>query len=305
MIATANENKPTLTLFGIQPGLQIWMDTSPEPPAWIVEDLIHEKTVAVLDGLGGSGKSYLALQLAISIASGNRFLRFATTQGKVIYLNGEDPDSESHRRFRRMIDTLSEFHTEEQIRQIAENITYISMIAVQDSPILLSPHMQPTQTYAKLQKFVRAWKPDLVILDPLSLFIASENDNSYAAQFYALLRKLDATVLVLHHQSKAGMNGEAPERARARGASVWVENARTRMILKENQLKIEKNNYSNKGKYSIPLVFRDGMWWETSEKVAMISEKQEQNKSETKKRRGPKPKTMKGGYEDYEFVEIM
>jgi RecA-family ATPase len=299
----ANENKPTL--FGIQPGLNPWLDKTPEPPDWIVEDLIHQGTIAILDGLGGSGKSYLAMQLAISIASGNRFLRFATTQGRVLYMNGEDPDSESHRRFRRMIDTMSEFYTEDQIQQIAENITYISMTSVQYSPILLNPRMQPTQTYAKIQKFVHDWKPDIVILDPLSLFVAIENDNSYAAQFYALLRKLDTTILVLHHQSKSGMNGEASERARARGASVWVENARTRMILNENQLKIEKNNYSNKGKYSIPLVFRDGMWWETSEKVAMISEKQEQNKSETKKRRGPKPKTMKGGYEDYELVEIM
>jgi len=273
--AVANENKPTL--FGIQPGIQSWLDTPPEPPSWLVEDLIHQGTIAILDGLGGSGKSYLALQLAIAIAAGDRFLRFATHQGKVIYLNGEDPDTESHRRFSRMIDTMSEFYTEDQIQQIAENITYISMTSVQDSPILLNPRMQPTQTYAKIQKFVQQWKPDLIVLDPLSLFVAIENDNSYAAQFYALLRKLDTTILILHHQSKAGMNGEASERAKARGASVWVENARTRMILRNNQLIVEKNNYSAKGKYSISIVFRDGMWWETSEKVAMISEEQNEN----------------------------
>jgi len=272
IITTAN----TVSLFGIQPGLKPWLDMSPEPPSWLVEDLIHEKTICVLDGLGGSGKSYLAMQLAIAVAVGDRFLRFDVKPGKVLYLNGEDPDTESHRRFSRMIDTMSEFYTEDQIQQIAENITYISMTSVQDSPILLNPRMQPTTTYAKIQKFVQDWKPDLVILDPLSLFIASENDNSYAAQFYALLRKLDTTVLVLHHQSKAGMNGEASERAKARGASVWVENARTRMVLRNNQLIVEKNNYSAKGKYSILLIFSDGMWWEASEKIAE-EQKQEQN----------------------------
>jgi len=262
---------------GIQSGVKPWLDTPPEPPAWLVEDLIHEKTICVLDGLGGSGKSYLAMQLAIAVAAGDRFLRFVAHPGKVLYMNGEDPDSESHRRFRRMIDTLSDFYfyTEDQIRQIAENITYVSMPSVPDSPVLLNARMQPTTTYTKLQKFVQAWKPDLIILDPLSLFVAIENDNSYAAQFYQALRRFDTTVLVLHHQSKSGMNGEASERAKARGASVWVENARTRLILRNNQLIVEKNNYSSKGKYSIPLIFSDGMWWELE--IAK-EQKQEQNK---------------------------
>lgn len=249
------------TLFTHKPGVTAWLDTEPtEANDWLVSNLLYRNTINILDGIGSSGKSYIALQLALSIASGLPFLGLLPVHqvGKVLILNGEDPESVSHARFRAISQNYSSSISEDNLYAAAENITHISMSTTDIASILLDERLQTTKTYADLRQFCAEWKPDLVILDPLSLFAAKENCNSYAAHFYAAMRKLKSTVLVIHHQNKSGMNGEGEDRAKTRGAGVWVENARTRMMMRDSTIVVEKNNYYRK--FAIPLEFGNGMW---------------------------------------------
>jgi hypothetical protein len=85
----------------------------------------------------------------------------------------------------------------------------------------------------------------------------------YAMQFYLAMRKLNSTILVLHHNNKAAMdaNSTLEDRGKARGTTVWTENTKTRMYLKNDTIFVEKNNFSLQGKYKIGLKFDRGMWF--------------------------------------------
>lgn len=258
-------------------GVSHWHQYTPDPPNWLVDGILHHQTINLIDGLGSSGKSILSLQLAISIASGIDWLGFGVrTPGPVIYLNAEDPDSENHRRYNRILSKI--IISEEQLIQLQNNLTYISLSELDIDPALLNEKGHTTGIYKNLQQLVSAVKPVLVIIDPLVFFSdANENDTVNAKRLYSALRRLKTTFLLVHHMSKAAMNGESSQRAKSRGSSVFTENARTRMSLEKGILTIDKNNFGKtyEGENAINLVMDEGAWRlaNLSEKIDFISSK--------------------------------
>ena len=93
-----------------------------EPAAidFILPGMIHG-TVGALISPGGHGKSFLAMQLAIQIASGADVLgwkRILKT-GKVAYLAGEDPDVALHDRLHNLGKHLTLCEREEVIENLS------------------------------------------------------------------------------------------------------------------------------------------------------------------------------------------
>ena len=71
---------------------------TPRPQQWIVPDFVPERHLAVLYGDGGAGKSYLALAMALAIASGTHWLGRPVLKGPVAYLDFEfDQDAQQRR----------------------------------------------------------------------------------------------------------------------------------------------------------------------------------------------------------------
>ena len=71
----------------------------PVPPReWLVQGLVPQKTVTLFSGDGGTGKSLLALQLAVAVVAGTGWVGNATPTGHVIFLSAEDDADELHRR---------------------------------------------------------------------------------------------------------------------------------------------------------------------------------------------------------------
>lgn len=246
----SSNNSTELRLLGIEAGLSRW-SKEPEPPEWLVNSLIHRNIIAILDGIGDSGKSILAMQLALDIASGGHFLEhydFRCKKGRVLYLSAEDPDSQMHIRYKKMTQGFSE----EMKKDIQENLTVIPFLSLTTSPRLMRKSKggnAETETFGELMKFCSTWKPDLVILDPLAYFGNVEGASEDVIDFYELLKKLKTTILLLHHQSKAAMNsknGEVDQRAKSRGSSAITENAKLRMALEKGQIIIDKHNYGKK-----------------------------------------------------------
>ena len=67
------------------------LEGRPIPPrAWLVPDLIPHRTVTLFSGDGGTGKSLLALQLAVAAATGGWWIGREVTPGSVLYLSAED-----------------------------------------------------------------------------------------------------------------------------------------------------------------------------------------------------------------------
>jgi RecA-family ATPase len=259
--ATNNNHNTKLSLFGMQTGLQRW-NGEPAPPDWLVDNLLHRGIISILDGIGDSGKSILALQLAIDVAGGMHFVEhhdFKCKQGKVLYLNAEDPDSQMHIRFRKMTQGLSE----ERLDDIRQNLTVIPFLSLDISPQLMRKSKGEnsiTPAFGELLAFCQKCPPSLVILDPLAYFGNVEGHVEDVIDFYSLLKKLKTTVLLLHHQSKAAMNGEISQRAKARGPSAIVENSKLRMALEKQQLIIDKHNYGKKMTISLEFDYDACRW---------------------------------------------
>jgi len=242
--------------------IKAWDMEDPPESKCLVADLLHEKTINLVDGLGSSGKSILMKQLGISVASGANWLGFPVLiQGPVLYLDAEDPDLENHRRYKKIRKSLR--LSKEQNKLLISNLHYACLSELDIDPALIDQFHKTTHTYNELKKLVNAIKPVLIILDPLVYFTdADENSTVAAKALYSALRRLDTTIICVHHMSKSAMNGATSQRAKSRGSSVFTENARTRMSLENGILTIDKNNFGRKyeGTDALYLEMGDGAW---------------------------------------------
>jgi archaellum biogenesis ATPase FlaH len=246
------------SLFGVAPGIADWLNTPAPDPDWLVDGMLHRHTTNMLDGLGGSGKSVLVNQLTLSLATGTPFLGLPTRESRVLVLNVEDPSNENHRRVRAVANAYRyDGVSEEKLRTGEDNVTFVSFQDLTVSPALRDKG-NPTQTFEEICAFVNAWKPDLVVLDPLVYFYGGdENSTAEAIAFFTLLRQLRTTVLLVHHQNKDAQKTGSIKTA-ARGSIVFIDQARTRMVLGDNQLQIAKINY--RAPYTLNLTFKSGIW---------------------------------------------
>ena len=78
--AFANSTKPLFAKIG---------DLPLQPPDWLVHGLFEKKSLNILFGDPGVGKSFLALDIGASIAAGLPFHSHGTKQGAVLYICGE------------------------------------------------------------------------------------------------------------------------------------------------------------------------------------------------------------------------
>jgi RecA-family ATPase len=199
------------------------------PREWQVEQLIPAKTVTILNGDGGTGKSLLATQLAVATVSGSSWIGSAVSSGPVLYLSAEDDLEELHRR----IATIGER------RNIAlSDLHQLSIIPLAgEDALLASPEgrgniLKASPLFAAIEAHIALIKPVLVVLDTLAdLFGGDENQRAQARQFVGLLRgwaiKHQTTILLLAHPSLSGMaNGTGSS-----GNTAWNNSVRSRLYL--------------------------------------------------------------------------
>lgn len=198
--------------------------------------------LGVLTAEGGTGKSFLALQLALSVAMGREIVRgFSPRQmGRVLCLFGEDDDQVVSRRLRAVVDGLE--IPEGDVVRACEN-QFIQFINGFAAPLLEGD--AKTRTYRRTPAFMalrdrlRREKYRLIIVDPLISWAGIENENDNAAMQAAASALIDlavasgGAVLTLHHSNKSGVRNGDVTQASARGATSllcaarWVAAMRT------------------------------------------------------------------------------
>lgn len=180
-------------------------------------------TVGALVAPGATGKSFWALEAAMSIAcsvSGGDLLGLAPSHtGSVLYLAGEDPAPALIRR----------------IHFVGEHLASGARAAIAKG-LTLEPIMGKGFNVMNARQFERLVERSqghrLVVLDTLSrIHQLDENSNSDMARLVAQLEKLaaqtGASVLYLHHVSKGSVrDGLGDQQQAARGASALIDNAR-------------------------------------------------------------------------------
>ncbi len=200
----------------------------PPPREWHVDGLLPAKTVTILNGDGGVGKSLIALQLATSTVMGGYWLGRECKRGPCLFVTAEDDDDELHRR-------LSDITADQEIDMDDVGGLVLSSLAGEDAVLALpskSGIITRTPLFAELEQTVADLQPVLVVLDTLAdLFGGDENVRTQARQFISLLRGLalhhDTTVLLLAHPSLSGMaSGSGTS-----GSTAWSNSVRSRLYL--------------------------------------------------------------------------
>jgi hypothetical protein len=169
------------------------LPTRAEEQRWLVEHLWSEEAVGIVGGEPKCGKTFLALDLAVSVATGTPCLRrFAVSRpGRVLLYAAEDPL--------------------DMVRQRLEGICHAGglKLADLDVQVVTEPtlRLDLEAIRRKLNETVASLKPRLLVLDPfVRLHRIDENASGEVAPLLAYLRELQrrhsVAVLVVHHAKK-------------------------------------------------------------------------------------------------------
>jgi hypothetical protein len=219
--------------------------------SWLIERLWSHQAVGIIGGSPKSGKTWLALEMAVSVASGSPCLGTfpVSAPGRVLLYAAED----SATTLRSRVETLARLHKVNFERLEVHIITV-------DSLRLDRPDHQD-----RLESTLHAYKPALLLLDPLVRVHAI--DENVAGQVAALLgylrslqRKTGAAIAVVHHVRKnASPTGAAGNSLRGSGdLYAWLDSfLYLRMHQGQRTLSAEHRSASAFGPITLELVESD------------------------------------------------
>jgi len=194
-------------------------DIPPRDPAyrWLLEGLWSHRAVGIIGGAPKASKSWLALDMAVSVASGTPCLgRFEVTSvGPVlIYLAEDDaPD------------------VRERVEQLCEH-RRLSLDAL-DVELLTtaSLRLDLEEDCLRLDATVAALKPSLLVLDPLVRLhrTLDENSSGDIARLLGYLREInrryDLALALVHHMSKRPRKNLGQALRGSSDLHAWVDSA--------------------------------------------------------------------------------
>jgi RecA-family ATPase len=199
----------------------------PERP-WLVHGWIPDRTVTLLGGDGGTGKSLLSLQLMVACALGKPWLGLAVKPCKVFALFCEDDETEVHIR----LDSIAR-HYGADFGDL-EGVGWSARSGLEN--VLMSFDQQNNRKIAPLWNEMAAEVKEsgaqLVIIDTLAdVFAGNENFRQQARSFVGQLRQLaqeiDGAVILTAHPSVAGQASGTG----LSGSTAWNNSVRSRLYL--------------------------------------------------------------------------
>lgn len=181
------------------------LELCPEDRRWLIETLWAERAVGVLGGEPKLGKSWVALDAAVSVASGTPCLRRfpVPCAGPVLLYAAEDA-----------------LHV---VRQRLDSIAAAADVALAGLPLHVitapSVRLDVAQDRERLRETVAAIAPRLLVLDPfVCMHQIDENQVGEVAPLLAYLRELErefgVAVMLVHHARKGGSGARAGQALR-------------------------------------------------------------------------------------------
>jgi hypothetical protein len=181
------------------------LEAQPEEQRWLIEGLWSAEAVGIVGGEPKCCKSFLALDMAVAVASGTPCLRRfpAVRRGRVLLFAAED--------------SLA------VVRQRLVGIAAATNTALDalDIHVILAPvvRLDVELDRTRLEDTVRALRPVLLVLDPfVRLHRVDENASAEVAPLLDYLRGLQrrykVSVVLVHHARKGGSHLRAGQALR-------------------------------------------------------------------------------------------
>lgn len=190
----------------------IWAEL--EEPVYVVDGVIRRGTLTEIVSYGGSGKSWLAVDLVVSVAAGVRWLgRFPTTTGRTTYLDWENGSYEMRRRFQAAA----------QGRGLTGPVEGVDLCTMPNA--YLSDATFPGRLAAL------AKERDLIVIDTLKAAdpLTDENDSKIRVGLDAMRRTAELTgcafVVLVHSKKTSGSATAIDPREAGRGSSAIYDAA--------------------------------------------------------------------------------
>jgi hypothetical protein len=166
-------------------------------PAEVVSAVVHQGSKLIVGGSSKSYKTWALIDLAVSIATGSPWLGFATTPGKVLYVNLEIQPAFFHRR----------------LREVAK----AKGLTLNDQPEIWNLRGCPTDyrvLVPKIRERIRNEGYAMVIVDPTYKLLGIADENS-ATDITALLTMVEnlavttgAAVVLAGHFAKGNASAK-------------------------------------------------------------------------------------------------
>ena len=183
---------------------------------WIVEELLPEGCLSSIYGKPGSYKTYVALDIALSVTTGIPWHGHPIEQGMVVYICGEG--------FHGLGGRIRAWMIEHGLKDATDIPFYIST-----SALPLNTEAGIKSLAAKVDALIsNHGEPRLVVLDTLAR--CNDGDENAASDMGRLVRNLDDYLpastarLVLHHVGHSNQD-------RGRGSSAWHAALDTEFLL--------------------------------------------------------------------------
>lgn len=199
---------------------------------WIIKNWIPLLKVTLLYGDGGTGKTLLALMLAVAVALGHDFLGMKVEQGRVFAVLGENDETDTHIA---LADICRHYGV------ALDDLRGRARIASRSGFDNILMHFNKgtgkhSELFNKLLAEVTAFDADLIILETAAdLFGGNENIRGEVRQFVAgcceaLAKQANAAVVLCAHPSVTGLrSGDGTA-----GSTAWSNSARSRLYLRRN-----------------------------------------------------------------------
>lgn len=193
-------------------------------PAMLVHGLLHQGTKGILAGASKTGKTWMLMDLAISVASGTRFLSWPTTVGRVLFVNMEIQEAFLRSRFQAMFAARS-----------------IPPVDGLDVLTLRGEEMGAGELLRALEARLRGGRYALVIIDPIYKLMVGRSEvgstgvGILCAQIERLVVSTGAAVVYAHHFPK-GVHASKRPLDRLSGSGVFGRDADTILTLTEHQV---------------------------------------------------------------------
>jgi hypothetical protein len=214
---------------------------SGEPPQmeWLIDGILPRRVPGLISAIGGLGKSFILLDLAMKVAGGDQGMHqeialggHVTHNGKVVFFGAEDSANSMHRRIASIGGT--------NLRdRAADNLFVVPMPdAGGPTPLIVNAMGQygVTPAYEEIRKqLLELGDIALIIIDPLQAFAAADiNTDPAAGQYWwSLMSHLcvetNANILIAHHMRKDGafnITKATQAREAIRGTTALVDGAR-------------------------------------------------------------------------------